>query len=309
LEISDNLRKAGRKKRGNSFGFRLFDISLRIFGLRGAYGLLSMVCVYYVLFDRSAVSAALAYINRRFSVCGFWQRHLHVYRLFVNQGKQLIDRYTVILGHRIFDIQIKGRKPFLNLVQASGQGVILLTSHVGNWQIAMTALKDLDRTVYLLMRPEDNLAVHNSLGVSIEQGNIKIISPEQYLGGIVEIMDVLKKGHIVSIMGDRSYGSNTLDVSFIGATAWFPYSAFAIAAAARCPVVFLTSTKVSAYKYAIDMSNVLYPHYEGRQDKREQLRQWVQEFAALIETFVDQHPYQCFLFHDVWNEELNNADK
>ena len=280
---------------------------MRLFGLRGTYGFLYIVCLYYALCDRSAISAALSYVDRRFPGSGFLRRRLDVYRLFVNQGKQLIDRYAAISALAIFDIRIKGYEQFMALVQDSRQGLILLTAHVGNWQIAMTTLKDIGKTVYLLMRPEDNPAVQDSLHISREQVHIKIISPEQHLGGVVEIMNVLREGHVVSIMGDRSYGFNAIEVSFLGEKAWFPHSAFSIAAAAGCPVVVLLSVKVSAHRYVVDVSNVLYPRYEGRRDKREQLQQWVQKFVAMLERYINQYPYQCFLFHNVWREESKSA--
>ena len=80
------------RKRGNRLGFWFFKTSLRAFGLRGAYGLLYVVCLYYLAFDRPAVRGAMAYIRRRFPGAGAARRLLLVYRLFINQGKNLIDR-------------------------------------------------------------------------------------------------------------------------------------------------------------------------------------------------------------------------
>ena len=268
-----------------------------------------IVCIYYVLFDRTAVSGAAAYIKRRFPSHGFLKRLRHIYLLFVSQGKQLIDRYAIVSGCEMFDIQICGYEQIESLVQSSQHGIILLTAHVGNWQVAMTALKKLEKTVYLVMRPEDNPAVQSSLRISREQNHVKIISPEQDLGGIVEIMNKLKEKHIVSIMGDRRYGFRAVEVSFLGEKAWFPYGGFTIAAAAKCPVIVLLSEKVSAYKYIVDVSNVLYPCYVSGKNKNQQLQQWVQEFAALLEVYTHKHPYQYFLFSNVWKEETEGTGK
>ena len=299
--------KIKTKLRGNKPGFLFFKILLQVFGLKGAYGFLYIVCIYYLLFDRSAVDAALSYIIKRFPEACFYKKHLHAYRLFISQGKQLIDRYALISGCEKFDFRVSGYEQLVNFAGNSEKGFILLTSHVGNWQIALATLNKIGKTVYLLMRPEDNPAVKDSLHVGIEQGDIKIISPDQYLGGIIEIMNVLNNGHIVSIMGDRSYGVDTLDVLFLGASARFPYSAFAIAASAECPIVVLSAAKVEDRQYAVDFSNALFPVYKGKQQKKEQLQVWLQEFVELIEVFVNQYPYQCFLFYDVWNKKGNQS--
>ncbi len=290
------------KKRGNALGFWIFKVFLRLFGLRGAYGLLYFVCFHYLLFDRAAVRSASAYASKRFSNDGFLKRRLHIYRLFVSQGKQLIDRYSAILGLEVFDIKLKGYSQLKEMLSDPKQGMILLTAHVGNWQIVMTALKKLNRRVYLLMRPEDNQAASRALHISDNQESIKIISPEQHLGGILEVMKALEDGNIVSIMGDRKYEFKAFDVSFLGKKAWFPYSAFSIAAAAGCPIVALLSAKLSTRGYEADVSHVFKPCYEKGIDKQVQLKTWVQKFALLLEDYVKQYPYQCFLFHDVWRE-------
>jgi predicted LPLAT superfamily acyltransferase len=299
IEQSQNIYT---RKRGNKFGFWFFKALLNLFGLRKTYGFLYIVCLYYLLFDRPAVSAALSYINKRFPDSDYLIRLFHVYRLFISQGKQLIDRYASVAGHTRVDIQLNGYNELMALLRNNKKGIIFLTSHAGNWQVALNALKKTGKTVYLLMRPEDNIAVRSSLNIDKEQNDIKIISPKKYLGGIVEIMDVLEKGHIVSIMGDRRYGAKSVEVTFLGEKAYFPFSGFAVAAAAKSPVVVLLSNKVSAYKYIVDVSNIIYPRYDGKHHKRQQLHQWVQNYVEIIEAFVKKYPYQCFLFHDVWSE-------
>ncbi len=297
-------RGEGREgKRGNELGIWFFKAFLRLFGLRGGYGLLYVVSLHYVLFDRLLVASALPYIRRRFPGCSFLGERLHVYRLFVSQGKQLIDRYAAVSGNAVFEIQFKGGDEVVSLIRNSQRGAILLTSHQGNWQVAMTALEKLEKAVYLIMVPDQNPSMQRALYPEGEEGKVRIISPEQYLGGAIEILNALRQGDVVSIMGDRGYGASAVEVSFLGDKAWFPYSAFHLAAVADCPLVVMETAKVSSHAYVVDMSNVLYPRYEGRRDRVGQLQPWVQSFVTQIEKFVEEHPYQCFLFRDVWNEE------
>jgi predicted LPLAT superfamily acyltransferase len=293
--------KNSPRKRGNRPGFWFFEIFFRIFGLRGAYGFLYFVCLYYLIFDRQAVSSAKPYIVKRFPGSGLLARNYHTYRLFISQGRQLVDRMAAIVSNdKLFEIKLNGYNELFDLFRKSDNGVILLTSHFGNWQIALTSLNKLGKRVYLLMREEENQAVKDSLNVGNEKGDIRIISPEQAFGGVIEIMNVLKNGHIVSIMGDRSYGAKAFKVDFLGEKASFPFSAFAIAAAAECPVVILLAAKDSAYGYTVDVTNILSPCCKNSRKRNEQLIPWVQEYANILEKFIDKYPYQCFLFHDIW---------
>ncbi|MBI5664933.1 MAG: lysophospholipid acyltransferase family protein [Nitrospirae bacterium] len=291
------------RKRGNKLGFWFFRTSLKWTGLSGAYGLLYFVCLYYLIFDRTAVSASMAYIQRRFRGINSFQKYHAVYQLFISQGKSLIDRYYVVSGLGRFDIELRGYDRIKSLLSDSKKGLILLTAHVGNWQVTMTTLEKLGRTVYLLMSPEENAAVKDSLNIDSGNEKVKIISPDNFLGGVIEIMKAIDEGSIVSIMGDRSYGHSASEAVLLGDRAYFPHSAFSIAASAQCPVVVLLSAKVSTKKYFVDVSHIMEPRFSSRAKKKEELEGFVQEYAGVLEDYSAEYPYQWFLFHDIWRKE------
>ncbi len=289
------------RKRGNRAGIWFFKTMTRLTGLRGAYGLLYLVCPYYVWFDREAFNNAAVYLKRRFPEHGRKRLRRDVFRLFVEQGKNLIDRHAMVAKALDFDIQVKGYDRVERAVDGGG-GLVLLTSHTGNWQAVMTALEEMDRTVHLLMRPEDNAALRKAMQVDIEQGRVKVISPEQELGGVVEMMKALEQGDIVSIMGDRTYGADGVAVDFMGEPAKFPYSAFMIAASARCPLAVMLSYKSATNAYVVEIADVMHPALERRKDRKEQLRTWVQRYANILEGYLKAHPFQYFIFHDIWGD-------
>ncbi len=293
------------KKRGNKLGFWFFRVATALFGLSAAYGLLYFVCLYYLIFDPTAVSAAKAYIKKRFKEHNLWSGTLGVYRLFINQGKCLIDRYYIISGHGSFDMQLLGYDKISRLLEKSNKGIILLTAHVGNWQVTMTALEKMNKSVHLLMRPEDNEAVKDALNIDGESSKIKLISSEGFLGGVVESINAINRGELVSIMADRSYNANTAEVNFLGSPVNFPYGAFSIAASVGCPVVVLLSAKVSINKYLVEFSNIIEPKYSSKDRKQEDLKGWVQEFANILEDFVEKYPFQWFVFNDIWKQKDN----
>ena len=293
------------KKRGNALGFWFFRTLLKVFGLSGAYALLYVVCLYYLIFDRTAVAASMAYIQRRFRQFSGIHKLYRVYQLFISQGKSLIDRYYVVSGLGQFDTELRGYDRIKSLLNDSEKGIILLTAHVGNWQVAMTALHKLGKTVYLLMSHEENAAVRESLNVGNANDRVKIISPDDYLGGVIEIMKAIDEGSIVSIMGDRSYGHSTAEVNLMGEKAHFPLSSFTIAAAVRCPVVVLLSAKVSTRKYVVDVSHIIEPRYSSRARKKEDIKGFVQEYAGVLEAYSAEYPLQWFIFHDLWRGDSN----
>ncbi len=287
------------RQRGNRLGIWFFKILMQLSGLRGAYALLYPVCLHYAIFDRAAVRTALPYVSHRFPEMSALRKWWTVYLLFVSQGKNLIDRHALVAGVVEFDTAIDGYEQ-LEAFSNDQQGFILLTSHVGNWQTVMHSLEKLDRTVHLLMKPEMNTAVRDAVQVDAEESRVKIISPDQDMGGVLAVMNALENGDIVSIMGDRTYGADSVNVGFLGDSAHFPYSAFHIAASARCPVVVLLSSKTGVNAYSVNMAKVLWPKLTRGQDRKAQLRDWVQQYADILGNYLLAHPMQYFIFHDIW---------
>jgi predicted LPLAT superfamily acyltransferase len=293
------LKKGVERKRGNQLGFWFFRTAVRLFGLGGSYGLLYFVGLYYLIVDRPLVAASLAYTRRRFPEHGAIRQLIDVYLLFVNQGKSLIDRYAVAAGYKDMAIDISGYEE-LELLSAQGKGFILLTAHVGNWQIAMTALNRFRKTVYVMMRPEDNIAVKQALNIDREEESVKIISTDDSLNGVIEAMKAIKNGNIVSIMGDRTYGFSAAEASFLGGKVYFPYGAFSLASAVQCPVVVFLSAKTGVNRYIVDVSHIIPAPAGVRGKKDEEIRTALQEFADVLEEYVTAYPFQWFAFRDVW---------
>ena len=288
------------RKRGNRLGFWFFKATIRLFGLRGAYGLVHLVCLHYLFFDRQSVEATMAYIRRRFPGRGYMARILGVYRILVNQGKSLVDRYYLISGLGTFEYEVQGYDEIKRILKDSDKGLVLLTAHVGNWQVTMNSLGRLDNTVRLLMRPEDNAAVKETLDVYPHGDKVKTISTASFMGGMIECAKALDNGELVSIMGDRIYGADWTTARILGAEARFPHAAFTLAAATERPVVVVLSGKISTKKYSVDLSHIIRTRYTSRKDRQKDIEKWVQEYATILEEYSGEYPYQWYLFHDIW---------
>ena len=286
------------KGRGNALGFWFFRMALRITGLRGAYGLLYFVCAYYVLFDRAAVAAADAYVRHRFPGRSWGWRRLAAYQLFIQQGKCLIDRHAHNVGHTRFSFSQENLPEICRRLEPSDRGLVVLLSHTGGWQLALPHLRLLtgDRPVSLLMNAAETPDVHAH--VRGDDAGFHVISPEAGPACVVEMVARLQKGEIVSIMGDRAYGGQTVAVPFLGEPAHFPASAFAVARAAQSPVLALFVAKTGVASYAMEAKLFEAP----ARDDRQSIRRGVDLFAEALEAFVRRHPYQCFLFDDIWGK-------
>jgi predicted LPLAT superfamily acyltransferase len=293
-------KKGIERKRGNRLGFWFFRAAAGVFGLRGAYGLLYFVCLYYLVFDRAVVKASMAFVIRRFPGHGAIRRMFDVYLLFVNQGKSLIDRYYVIAGGNDLRLELVGDKKIREYLAEGQKGMILVTAHVGNWQVATTALRHLGRTVHIMMRPEDNAAVKHTIGIDSDKDAVRVLYTDGALGGVIDALKAISRGEIVSIMGDRTYGYDSIEAPLFGRNVRFPHGAFTLAAAAQCPVAVLLSAKVGPKHYRTDVSHVIDPPAGRGAERQAAIGECVREFARALEGYGVNYPYQWFVFRDMW---------
>lgn len=286
---------------GSNLQHNIFYFLIRYGGRGASYALLNCVAIYYTLFRPAIRKKAGYYLSRRFKTQNPLAQLLHCYRIYVDLGKALIDRATIgIKGVESIDIVSRNLDKLLVLVR-EGHGLILLTAHVGCWQIAMAQLSSLNAPVSLLLhREEGDVDLHyfEHTGISAP---FRIIDPLGYMGGVLEMMDVLRKGEVVSIMGDRVFGSdkNTVSVNFLGGKIRLPFSAFKLASATGAPIAVHLSYKSGPASYAFMLDRTIrVPANLGKTE--EALRPYVVQFAEALESYTEQYPYQFFNFFNMW---------
>jgi predicted LPLAT superfamily acyltransferase len=286
-----------KKKRGNSLGFIIFDIYLSL-GIKHAYALLYFVALHYLIFDRKAVAVATEYINLRFDNPKYLTRLKHIYRLFVNAGKNLIDLRQL---ERNFDkVHINCDTRRIRELVAEGKGLLLFTAHVGNWQVMMRNLPDLDGKINIVMLPEENPAVKEYLQIDNNktenykelppEKSINIIDPSKGADAVLEIVQELASGNIISIMGDRVPPSSaTLTVDFFGQTATIPEGPYRIAAVTGSPVLFLLTRRDGPCSYTMEVNEITIK--DKTKNKREKIQLLGEKYAATLEEFLKLSPY------------------
>jgi predicted LPLAT superfamily acyltransferase len=203
---------------GSNLQHNIFYAFIKIGGRRAAYGLLSCVALYYALFRPDIRKRAGFYLARRFKNEGPFKKLIHCYRMYENLGKALIDRATIgIKGPLSVTIIFNDQKKVMDLI-GEGRGVILLTAHVGCWQATMERLRNFRAPVSLLLHHEEGDIDRHFFEYTGAANPFCIIDPLGYMGGVLEMMEVLRMGELLSIMGDRIFGSdrNTVLVNFLG---------------------------------------------------------------------------------------------
>jgi predicted LPLAT superfamily acyltransferase len=225
-------------------------------------------------------------------------------------GKTLVDRAILgILGPGTFLVSFENQEEF-KAIKSLDSGFIILMSHVGCWQLAMSALSRLNRPVNLIMLQEEKDIDKHYYEHGNQEKKFNIISPNQFLGGSIEMLDVLKKDEILCIMGDRIFGNTdlSLKMDFLNGNALFPISSYRLASISQKPIVILHSYKSGPDTYKINLPQIIQiPPKLGKEKKKNY--PFAQAFVQSLETYIQDHPYQFFNFYDMWEPEESFGEK
>lgn len=289
---------------GSRWQHRFFYALIRLAGRRPAYVMAAIVALYYVLFRPSVRSRSRPYLSRRFPGRNALLLLLDSYRITVEIGKVLVDRAALgILGPGQLAVRHSRREDLMERIR-EGRGLILVTAHAGCWQFAMESLRMLETPVSLLLYREEGDVDLHIFEHRDDDAAFRIIDPSGPLGGALEMLQVLKHGEVLCIMGDRAMGGDrsTVEVEFLGGRVRIPITPYQLASATGAPVVVIFPYKSGPGNYSLQVAKVIrVPELLGRDPKA--YRSYAEAFIRALEGFVEERPYQFFNFFDMWNLE------
>ncbi|QHS62664.1 LpxL/LpxP family acyltransferase [Chitinophaga agri] len=284
------------KSKGNKLGYSIFIGTLRYGGVLPAYVLLRFVAAYYFLFSYSSSRPIFQYFRTRVGY-GWWRSLISVYRNYYVFGQVLIDKVIVMSGIRNkFTFEFEGEQ-YLREITAAGKGGIMLSAHLGNWEVAGHLFRRLETRINIVMFDGEHERIKKYLSSVTGERNVNIIVIKDDLSHIYAINDALSNQELVCMHADRFLtGNKTVTVPFLGADARFPAGPFLLASTFRVPVSMVFAFKESNTHYHLYATPPR--EYHGR--RRQGVENAVQDFVQELEGMVKKYPAQWFNYYDFW---------
>jgi predicted LPLAT superfamily acyltransferase len=290
---------------GKRWQFAFFAVLIRAGGRRLAYLFMYVVVAWYVVFRPFVRRRCRYYLDRRFpGIRNPLRRLWHDYRRIEALGETLIDRAAyAFLGPKALQLDFP-EGPRLKELIGEGRGLIILNSHVGCWQVAMSAFGYLRAPVSVVIHQgaaDIDPRWFHSQGREVP---FSIIDPAQPMGGILQMIGVLRQNQVLGLMADRVFGPdpNTLEAAFLGAPVHFPVSPYRLASMQGTPIVVVFSYKTGFSTYRVELSRLIrVPAGLGRSNAA--YAPYLRQFVEALEEYVSSHPWQFFNFHDMWQAQ------
>lgn len=299
--MSENRKWEG-KSRGGLSGHKIFVFILNTFGLGLAYFVLRFVAFYFLVFAKST-KTSLAYFRE---IHGYsrWKAWRAAYRNYFIFGQILLDRVALLSGVKTdFSIEHEGQTENLRSLKSTGKGSILLSAHIGNWEIAGQMLEVLDHSFNILMYDNEATQMKDYMNKVMGKKTYKIIAiKNDDMSHLVELHNAFSNNEMVVMHGDRYLpGTPTIEKMFMGKKAKFPVGPFMMAAKFGVPIVLVFAVKESRNHYHFF---ALPPIQVKRARGKEELERAIQEvsdrYVQAVENMVRRYPEQWFNFYDFW---------
>ena len=255
--------------------------------------------VYYFLAkrDRKIVTDNIKVVlNRSENIHKISKISRHV---FINFARYLVEFFrTPSLDLKYIEkhIKIEGRE---NLDKALdlGKGAVLLSAHLGNWELGAAILSMLGYKINIIAWAHKNSLINNFF---LQQRQSKGIMVIPLGAGVRKAFSALRNNEIVALLGDIDYTKpeTGIKVKLFGRDTVLPKgpAAFSLKTAAPIVPIFLLREKANKFRFVLTKPIIFKPLRNAESD----LIALTEKVAKVIEFYVARYPGQWFMLTPRW---------
>jgi KDO2-lipid IV(A) lauroyltransferase len=250
--------------------------------------------------ERRAVTGNLRRVSGKRGLALQWK----VYRVFYSFCDLMVSYCFVPQATRsqllemLVDSDGSGDK--INQCLAAGNGLIVWTAHLGNWEFASRLLAIYGR-VNVARVVEDNPA-EMTLRNLMTSERIETVDLKKGVPATLELLEALRRNEIVAIQGDRVYQRHTFEVPFFSQPTSFPVGPFLLSQVSGAPVLPAFVIRRGWLRYHVLMGDpiAVVPRQvkDGGDDAG--LHEAMSEAVRFLEKTLTTHYDQWMNYFDFW---------
>lgn len=284
------------KSRGTVLGLKIYVFFIRTFGLYFSYFVLIFVAAYFIIFSFSSTRSTYYLFRKRLNYSPL-SAALNVYGSYFTFGKIQLDRIAIASGLRHkYTFEFDGIEHIKEVLQQK-KGGILLTAHIGNFNLARHFFDNEHNpaVVNLVMTDFEHRQIKNYLESVTGKSTLKTIVLRDDLSHIFKMKEALQRNELLVFAADRYMkGSKTFTHNFLGKEVQFPQGPFKLAVRNSIPVLFVNIMREKNFHYHFYAR----PGGVGLKTGKELLKLYLEN----LEIMVRKYPHQWYNYYDFWND-------
>jgi predicted LPLAT superfamily acyltransferase len=179
-----------------------------------------------------------------------------------------------------------------------GNGLIVWTAHLGNWEFASRLLELHGVKVHVARVVEQGKPAENMLRSMMQNDLLKIVDLNGDVLASVKLVHALRENEIVAIQGDRIYSDYCGIAEFFGKDTKFPMGPFLLSYLSGAPVLPGFVVRDRWLRYRVLMGDPI--QIDCSKDQEEALRLAMEKSVSFLQNAVRNYSDQWLNFFDFW---------
>ena len=226
-------------------------------------------------------------------------------QVFFSYGRTTIDVWRCRSGQPELFPPISSREVdrqrLFSARSNDGRGFLLVSAHVGNWEMGAVALRSHGLTPAVLGQPELDPDVQRMRRTIREQLGVESIDVGSSMATAIRVRSAVERGAVVALVADRAYEDDHVEVPFFGRPTRYLRSPALLARFCDCPIlpgVFVRSPDGSYRSLWGDLLRA-----DPAADPDDDAMRLMGAVATFVEGAVREVPAQWYNFFRYWGEE------
>ncbi len=231
-----------------------------------------------------------------------------VREVFRNFGRYLVEFFW--MAKHLDEEFIREKVKVQNLeaigqAQEKGKGAILLTAHIGNWELGGVVLSRLGYASLAIALSHKERPVNNLFNQQRERQGIRVVPLHL---SIRKSLETLNQNQCLAILGDRNFSPNGEVLDFFGRRVFFPKGPAMFSLRTGAPIISVFFLRDGVGRFRLIIDDPIYPPARDESDPAaevEQQKALMRQYIVRLEHMIRQYPGQWLLFRRFW---IKNTD-
>ena len=214
--------------------------------------------------------------------------------VFRNFGRYLVEFFSLHHTHAP-QVQVEGYEHLVN-ARRRHAGAIILTGHLGNWEVGATLIHRMGFPVTAIALPHRDRRMNRLFNQQRQRCGVDVI-PLGAADSVRRALLRLRDGHLLGILGDREFGGHGVMVPLFNRTFVLPRGPATLSLRSRAPVVPSFLIREGIWKFRLYFEPAVWP--DARSNPARAIRTLTHTYAQVLERYLARFPEQWLMFQPV----------
>ena len=210
--------------------------------------------------------------------------------VFRNFGRYLVEFFTIHQTPQP-EVTLEGHEHLVS-AQRTSRGVIILTGHLGNWEVGAVLLRRMGFPITVVALPHNDPGMDRLFNRQRERCGLQVIP----IGADAAHRSLrsLHEGHLLGLLGDREFMDHGVALPLFQQELILPSGPAMLSLRSRAPIVPTFLIREGRWKFRLCFEPPIWP--DASETRGASIRTITQRYASILERYVKRFPDQWLMF-------------